>query len=686
MAFFDFFNRSNRRGERGGSDAARSAESADSSSSSSKESSVRNAFNQTVKRDLENLIARGSVIDSYDKQSFRMMVPAFATLVDGMQALPVPSNKPDRLAQYRQIANFDECAFCIEEIADDFLHDNESGDFIRLSLDEGNKHKFNATQEEVLQNEFQKFISLFDFRNNGFQYMKQFVIEGEVAWENIINPKLPELGIIGVKKLQNDFYDILIDDTARKIGIVFNKRALQDHVREIISPGYYSSTPAFGSLVNNGYNIYNSYNKDESAVMLWPQVTYVSYSDTSSDDLIVYPLIEKCKQPYYQLALLEDSAVILRVTRAPERLLFNIDTGGMPDRQAEEYVRRFGNDLKQKKVALPGANNGASGVPNTGMRNAYNPSTMLESWIFAKSEANGGTTVSTVGSSAAYDQIEDIKFFTKKLFKSFKVPWSRFETPSGEHKNDDSISYEEYGFSRQSIRLQRLFARGLTNSFKTHLRLRGIWDEYGISEKDFSISFTPPVLYDIFHIQRLQEFRMGAYASLADREEMSKIMAMKKVLHWTDAEIQENYENLNKEAILNSTVQYYAGKVEEGGPNAAARDLVMNELKPEKSTYERMNRTKNLTDSIEFNDLENDPDEQIVEPEESRMGGEAGGAGEGEMPPGMGGEAEEGLGGEMEEGPGGTGQDAAFGMGGGGEEDLGGPEEDLGMEEELPPP
>ena len=671
MAFFDFLNRRNRKNDN-------NKQSPVETNAGTNEENVRNTFNQTVKRDIENIIARGSVIDSYDKNSFRMMIPAFATLVDGMQALPVPSNKPERLAQYRQIANFDECSFCIEEIADDFLHDNESGDFIRLTIDTTNKHKFNSTQEDVLQGEFQKFISLFDFRNNGFQFMKQFVIEGEVAWENIINPKLPELGIIGVRKLQNDFYDILVDDTARKIGIVFNKRALGDHIREIISPGYYNSTPAFGSLVNNGYNIYNSYNKDDCVVMLWPQITYVSYSDTSADDLIVFPLIEKCKQPYYQLALLEDSAVILRVTRAPERLLFNIDTGGMPDRQAEEYVRRFGNDLKQKKVALPGANDGSNGdIPNTGLRNTYNPSTMLESWIFAKSEANGGTTVSTVGSSAAYDQIEDIKFFTKKLFKAFKVPWSRFETPTGEHKNDDSISYEEFGFSRQSIRLQRLFARGLTSSFKTHLRLRGIWDEYGLSDKDFSISFTPPVLYDIFHIQRLQEFRMAAYSSCADREEMSKIMAMKKILHWTDAEIQENYENLNKEAILNATVQYYSGKVEQDGPNAAARELAQMELQPEKSTYERMNRSKNLADSAEFNDFENDPDEQVVPAEESTIGGEGGeGGDEADMGGDMGG------GPPMDEGPGGTGQDAAFGMGGG-EEDMGGGEEDMG---EPPPP
>jgi len=63
------------------------------------------------------------------------------------------------------------------------------------------------------------------------------------------------------------------------------------------------------------------------------------------------PLIDKTKQAYYQLDLLQDAAVILRVTRAPERLLFNVSTGKMNDNYAKAYVRDFANSLKAKKVA-----------------------------------------------------------------------------------------------------------------------------------------------------------------------------------------------------------------------------------------------------------------------------------------------------------------------------------------------
>lgn len=84
--------------------------------------------------------------------------------------------------------------------------------------------------------------------------------------------------------------------------------------------------------------------------LLWPQVTYISSGETSPDGLISFPLIEKCKQAYHQLALLQDAAVILRVTRAPERLLFNISTGGMSDKVARQKIMQFINELKSKKI------------------------------------------------------------------------------------------------------------------------------------------------------------------------------------------------------------------------------------------------------------------------------------------------------------------------------------------------
>lgn len=108
-------------------------------------------------------------------------------------------------------------------------------------------------------------------------------------------------------------------------------------------------------------------------------MTYISSGSVSHDNLIVYPLIENSRQAYHQLALLQEAAVILRVTRAPERLLYNVSTGGMNSNMADEFVRNFANSLKAKKVAKPMGPNGETDVAAV-----YNPISMLESYVFGK--------------------------------------------------------------------------------------------------------------------------------------------------------------------------------------------------------------------------------------------------------------------------------------------------------------
>jgi len=140
---------------------------------------------------------------------------------------------------------------------------------------------------------------------------------------------------------------------------------------------------------------------------------------------------------------MEQSAVILRVTRAPERLLFNISTGKMDQNRADEYVRRFANQLKAKKAPMPDGHDVAS---------TYDPVTMLKYFVFGKSDGNEGTTVSTVGSTADYDQLGDIEYFLRNFLKQFKIPFSRYKTPENTIERNDTISYEEHSFSMMVMR------------------------------------------------------------------------------------------------------------------------------------------------------------------------------------------------------------------------------------------
>lgn len=97
---------------------------------------------------------------------------------------------------------------------------------------------------------------------------------------------------------------------------------------------------------------------------------------------------------------MQDAAVILRVTRAPERLLFNINTGGMADKVARQKIQQFINDLKSKKIISSREMNQSSEREIT---QVYNPVSMLETYFFGKTNANDGTTVESVGSTADYE-------------------------------------------------------------------------------------------------------------------------------------------------------------------------------------------------------------------------------------------------------------------------------------------
>lgn len=394
----------------------------------------------------------------------------------------------------------------------------------------------NQQTQNLIQKEFDNFIKLFDIRNNIVDIIRTYVIEGEVAWENIINHEIPSLGIIGVKRLRNDFYDILINQaTGDNCGIYFDLDRYAQELQYTLSAYYSQNSAIFNTIYTNGYRGLDFSSAQNVVPLLFPQITYFSHDKKSPNGRVTYSIIEGVKQAYYQLVLLQDAAVILRVTRAPQRLLFNIATGGMADKVAHEYVRRFAQKLSEKKVAKIDRQSNNSMIGKT-----YNPSSMLDSWVFPKSNANDGTTVSTVESTAQYDQIDDLKFFLKRLVKQFGVPYTRWDNlESNSYRASTEITQEEFSFSKLELGIQMKFAKALQDSFIVHLKLRGIWQQNQLNENDFYVEFTPPYVYSKFISNQEISQKMDLYAKYADRDEFSKTWAQKNILGMTDDEISE---------------------------------------------------------------------------------------------------------------------------------------------------
>jgi hypothetical protein len=547
------------------------------------------AFSSDRVQDIESIVAKKySVIDA-NTEGFES--DPYTTTFNNLTYTPLITDKATRIAAYRRMALYPEVDWCLREIANDFIHDDVHGKIINLKLVGTDEETgLNDTRRKILQEEFEKFIALFKLKDEGYNLCKRYLVEGEIAFENIIDPNNPLRGIIGVKFLPCEFYETLIDaDTAYKVGIYFNKANLKAALSRLAINGYAASTEVFNSMVaDTGYSAYST---NGNIPMLWPQVTYIFTGNESPDGRIIFPAIDAAKQPYHQLSLLHDAAVILRVTRAPERLVFNINTGGVTDKVSRQMVREFVNEMNARRT-LNDKNKQTT---------AYNPVTMLESYYFWKSNANDGTYVESVASTASYDEIADIEYFLRRLFKQFDVPYSRYKTPENTIEKNDTISYEEYSFSRTVVRIQRRFAQGLKQSFLTHLKLRGIWEQYALRDAVIDIEFNKPVLYDLYQSQKLLEIQITNYSQIADRDELSKTLAMKKYLGYTDEEILENNKELVKEAMFNAALEFYAGKISEEGPSDdtyVPKDLVWKSFGEDPEESEDAEGDEDVTDEL----------------------------------------------------------------------------------------
>ena len=165
-----------------------------------------------VNNDIQRIVSQRSIVSQQVQQQEPLANPIWQTLgVDSdMLMMPTATNKVDRILQYRRIAKFPECDWCLDEIADEFIHEDEHGNFINLTLPDG-KQNLNETRKKILQDEFRRYIDLFKLRDEGYNLIKRFLVEGELAWENVIKQSVPSMGIIGVKFLMPEYYETLID-------------------------------------------------------------------------------------------------------------------------------------------------------------------------------------------------------------------------------------------------------------------------------------------------------------------------------------------------------------------------------------------------------------------------------------------------------------------------------------------
>ena len=460
-------------------------------------------------------------------------------------SIPVDTNKMARIQSYDNIARYPELDWCLDEIANDFLHKDIDGDYIKLKVNVLGD-KFKHGEETVMQDEFKHLVAQYDLDTVGFNMVRKFLIEGELCFENVIDTEHPDYGIIGFKYVPTVFYDFLRNrDTGQIEGICLDPERIKTYA-EFSSYGGNAYSGASTQIFNAvrqvpAYSYTYSTDTRSKIVMPFEQVTYMNSGKLSEDGAVVFPVIEKVIVPVRQLLLMHDAMVIYRITRAPEKLVFNIDMGSMPSKKAREMVRRMAMDHKSRKAVQ-----GSGAVTNV-----YNAETMLDAYYFWKTGDRQGAQVTSLSgtSTAHYDELKDVEYFLRRILKFLNIPWSRWSESQANRQDKNSIQNEEFSFAQSIVRYQTLFAAAVKKTFITHLRLKGLFDKYDLHESEFEVSMNPPSLFEIYQQQNRFSDALDIITKASSLEFMSKNIVMKKVLNWTDEEIHENEVEVRREAL-----------------------------------------------------------------------------------------------------------------------------------------
>jgi hypothetical protein len=247
-------------------------------------------------------------------------------------------------------------------------------------------------------------------------------------------------------------------------------------------------------------------------------------------------VLETIFRVFKQKELLEDSVLIYRVARAPERRMFKIDVGNMPSHMAMAFVERVKNEIHQRRI--PSNTGGGQHI----MDSSYNPLSINEDYFFPQTADGRGSSVEVLPGGSNLGEIDDLKYFNNKMCRGLRVPSSYLPTgpdDSDRPMNDGRVGtalIQEYRFNQYCERLQRLIIQKLDDEFKMFMRWRGFNIDSGL----FDIQFNPPQNFVSYREAELDTSRVSTFGQLEQVPYLSKRFLMKRYLGLSEDEIQEN--------------------------------------------------------------------------------------------------------------------------------------------------
>ena len=430
-------------------------------------------------------------------------------------------NEADLIRRYRDIAQHPECDAAIEDIINEAIVSDISSAPVDLITDDLD---YPDNVKKLIREEFSNVVQLLQFNHYGHETFRKWYVDGRLFYHIIIDEANPKKGIVELRP---------IDPTRiRKVKEIDQQKDPKTGANIIKSVDeYYLYQDSSLSKSNQGLKI----SKDA--------IQYTTSGLLDASRRMVLSYLHKAIKPVNQLRMMEDSLVIYRLSRAPERRIFYIDVGNLPKGKSEEYLKGIMNQYRNKLVY----------DASTGeIKDDRKHMSMLEDFWLPRREGGRGTEITTLPGGENLGQIEDVLYFQKKLYRSLNVPVNRLEQESQfSLGRSTEISRDEVKFQKFVNRLRKKFSWLFLDLLKTQLVLKGIITDQDWLEikESISVDFLKDSYFSELKDAEIIRERLELLAQLDEYvgNYFSKEWVQKNILMQSDEDIVMMKKQIDKE-------------------------------------------------------------------------------------------------------------------------------------------
>jgi len=448
-------------------------------------------------------------------------------------------NEHELIKRYREMAIHPEVDNAIEDVVNEAIVSDLYDSPVEIELS-----NINASDKlkDLIRKEFRYIKELLDFDKKSHEIFRNWYVDGKIYYHKVIDLKKPEEGIKELRYIDPIKMKFVRQEKKANKGVQGIDLSRTTETSKVLYPEIeeyfvYSPKPNFPVGMVSGAA------GQKGIKMAKDTVTYVTSGLVDRNKGSILSYLHKAIKALNQLRMIEDSLVIYRLSRAPERRIFYIDVGNLPKVKAEQYLRDVMNRYRNKQVY-----NAQTGE----IRDDRKFMSMMEDFWLPRREGGRGTEITTLPGGQNLGELSDIEYFQKKLYRALAVPESRIASDGGFNLGRSSeILRDELKFTKFVGRLRKRFANIFSDMLKTQLILKNI-----ITPEDWE-KISDHIQYDFIYDNQFAELkeselmneRLGTLATIEPYigKYYSVDYVRRKILRQTDTEMQEIDMQIEKE-------------------------------------------------------------------------------------------------------------------------------------------